>query len=377
MDRGRSVFRQSRIRRGRTAGDVVAGLVLLLCVPPVAAEPVTALTWRHDPDLAVLPPPVAGRPQLLYFTAAWCGPCKLLEREVFDHPDGVVELQRYDLVRLDLDSPAGRREADGRGVQSVPTFIMLAADGSEIERIGGYRSRRLLLRDLARFREGRGTFADLQRRLEVRPDDQDLKLELGLRHHDRRETDAARTLLAEGLRVLPDGGDRTAASDSIAAAASRALAGIHRQDGAAALAAGILERLLTDRPDHPQSRVTWRLLADCRAEAGDADGAIAALHMAAMIQPPRAEHLTEFALAAGRRGRGDDLERAEEAARQAVDLTGRTDAASMAALAQVLRHRRRYPEAMLWIKRAEAADAQGKRWGELRRAILEAAVLGR
>ena len=67
---------------------------------------------------------------------------------------------------------------------------------------------------------------------------------------------------------------------------------------------------------------------------------------------------------------------AETAARRAVELTGRRDPAALAALADVLCRRRRFSEAMLWIKRAEAAAPEDARWGEERERIQHEAIWG-
>lgn len=344
-------------------------------VPPLTPRGSEDLVWRDDPDLSAVVPPAGDRPVLLYFTAIWCGPCKLIEREVFHHLDGRGELRHYDLVRLDLDSAAGREVADSRGVRSVPTFVMLDAQGREIERLSGYRSRRLLLRDLARFRAGAGTLGDLRRRLAAAPDDPLLQLEVGLRHHDRNEAVAARDVLAAGLAALAAPGVRAARDDTLIAAATRALAENQRRLGETDAAARVLEDLLAARPAHPFRRVTWQMLAACRRDLGDDVAAVQALREAAAVAPPRAEALGEFALAAA--AAGWQLEAAEAAARQAVALTGRADPQAMATLAAVLRSRGNFPEAMLWIKRAEAAAPGDERWPAQRRAILQAAIDGR
>jgi len=176
---------------------VAALVVPLFCLtaltigPTAAAAPPPDLDWRNDPTADQLLPSRQGHPLLLYFTAVWCGPCRLLEREVFTHPTGQAELQNFDLVRLDLDSEPGRAVADSFRVANVPTFVMLDPAGQEIERITGYRSRRLLVHDLARFRAGQGTRDDLERRLSRAPADPVLQSELGLRHHARLDLAAA------------------------------------------------------------------------------------------------------------------------------------------------------------------------------------------
>ncbi len=327
------------------------------------------LTWREDPAPAAVLAPATG-PALVYFTAAWCGPCKLFAREVLTHPQGRAELAHYRRYQLDLDHPHGQALADTFRVSTVPTFVLLDAAGQEIDRIRGYRSRRLLLHDLARFRRGEGTRAALRAALARRPGDPVLQARLGLRELARLDLDAAADLLAAGLAGEP------ALPDTLAGEAARALADVHRRQDRPAAAAAVLEDLLARWPAHPYSRVTWQQLADHRERLGDPRGALAALERAAAVEPVRADHLVTFARAAAAQSRR--LEAAEAAARRAVDLTGRADPGALAALAQVLRQRRQYPEAMVWIKRAVAAApvAERARWREEREGIWRAAVRG-
>jgi len=359
---------------------VLVGLVLAGVMRPVGEARSAAipdgggrdpgtLTWREDAAPATVLAPGSG-PALVYFTADWCGPCKLFAREVLTHPDGRAELARYRRFQLDLDHPHGRALADTFRVSTVPTFVLLDAGGQEIARIRGYRSRRLLLHDLARFRRGEGTRAALRTALARRPRDPVLKAELGLRELEHLELDAAARLLTAGL-----GGD-PALPDTLAADAARALADVHRRQDRPAAAAAVLENLLARWPDHPYPRVTWQLLADFRERLDDRAGALAALEQAAVLEPVRADHLVTFARAAAEQSRR--LGAAEAAARRAVDLTGRTDPQALAALAQVLRQRRQYPEAMVWIKRAVAAAPreERQRWQEEREVIWRAAIAG-
>jgi tetratricopeptide (TPR) repeat protein len=358
-------------------GTLLAALAALLLLAHLAPATGTAdappppLTWRDDPVPAAATAGGQG-PALLYFTADWCAPCKLLAREVFTHPAGRAELARYRRFRLDLEHPHGRALADTFRVATVPTFVLLDRRGQEIERIRGYRSRRLLLEDLARFRQGEGTLGSLRRALRTRPDDPVLQAELGLRHLERLDLDPAARLLASGLAST----GAAALPETLAAEAGRALADVRRRQGDAAAAAVALEDLLARWPEHPYRRVTWQQLADFHRTLGDSTAAVDALREAAAVPPPRVDALVDFARAAARTGR--HLPAAEQAARQAVELTDRDDPAAMAALAEVLRHRRAYPEAMVWIKRAVAVAPREERgeWGRVRDRIWQAALAG-
>jgi len=337
-------------------------IVMLAWLPAIAsAEP----TWRDAADLAS---DEAAARRLLYFTATWCGPCRLVEREVFDHPEGQAELAHYDLIHVDLDSPAGQALSERFRVANVPTFVVLDSLGAEVDRVRGYRSRRLLLRDLGRFRRGDGTLGDLRQRLDRNPDDPALQAALGLRHHERLELDVAADLLRSGLIGT------SALDDTLAAEAGRALADLHRRQGDEAAAARVLQQLLREHPTHLYPRATWQLLAACHATLADSVAEAEALRGAAQVSPPRTGSLLAFAWAAARVSRY--LDDAEAAAREAVALTDRADPEAQAALAAVLRRRRVYAEALMWIKRAMALAPEELRWREQWQEIRSAAIRG-
>jgi tetratricopeptide (TPR) repeat protein len=349
--------------RARMAGMTLV-LTIVLARAAVAAP---GLTWLDDPAPQAMPVAVADRPVLMYFTAPWCVPCKLLAREVFDHPAGRAELDHYTLVRLDLEHDHGRVMADSLRVGTVPTFVMMGPEG-EIDRVRGYRSRRLLLRDLRRFRAGDGTMGDLERRLRASPGDPVLQAALGLRRYERLDLAGAEAMLSAGLR------DPASLPDTLAADAGRALAELYRREDDPAAAAAVLERLLDRRPTHTYPRVTWQMLADCRAATGDDTARLGALREAAFTEPVRVDPLVDFAREAATGA--DLLADAERAGRLAVAMTDRADADAMAVLASVLRRRREYPEAMLWIKRAVAAAPDDAALRRQREEIIDAAIRG-
>lgn len=90
----------------------------------------------------------ATRPQLIYFTADWCPPCKALKAEVLSKPEVTTQLQqKADLIVADLtaQSPEQLRIVEQRanqyGVQAIPTILIVDPRGAVIARHTGYAPR--------------------------------------------------------------------------------------------------------------------------------------------------------------------------------------------------------------------------------------------
>ena len=139
----------------------VAALLLVLRVvlgfhetPPPEATPSDALSgadavqWRTL-EAGLAEAGATNRPILYDFTAEWCPPCRLLQREVFADPRAAAEIEsRFVPVRvLDRQREEGRNarwvdslQARYR-VNSFPTLIIAGVDGRESTRIEGYLGR--------------------------------------------------------------------------------------------------------------------------------------------------------------------------------------------------------------------------------------------
>ena len=74
----------------------------------------------------------SGKPALYFFTAAWCGPCRLLEGQVFAVPEMAAQIEK-DFVPIEVadrmretgrNSPEMLALADRYGLRGFPTLVV-------------------------------------------------------------------------------------------------------------------------------------------------------------------------------------------------------------------------------------------------------------
>jgi thiol:disulfide interchange protein len=127
------------------------------------------IAWR-DPQDAVTLARQTGKPILYEFGAEWCGPCHLLQNEVFADPrDAQVIESRYVPVQVtDRQREDGRNSPDVQAlqdryrIQAFPTLVMVDPDAGELGRLEGYPGARAVVQTLtetaARYDLKKGQF---------------------------------------------------------------------------------------------------------------------------------------------------------------------------------------------------------------------------
>jgi thioredoxin-like negative regulator of GroEL len=108
-------------------------LLLVLASGMRAAE----VAWQTDYEAALANAAEAGKPILLDFSAAWCGPCKMMEAKTFTDTNVQQALAAYIAVRIDLDKNAAL--AGKYHVSAIPTLVILNRFGETVATNTGYQ----------------------------------------------------------------------------------------------------------------------------------------------------------------------------------------------------------------------------------------------
>ena len=129
-----------RTRKTLGVAMMVCGLfgVIAGVLAPKHEEGAPVIAWVHGEDEGLKIARAQHRPALLDFYADWCLPCKELERKTFSRAEVARALGRFTLVKVNCttdDDPAVAAAKKRWGADTLPTLVLLDADGKVARRI--------------------------------------------------------------------------------------------------------------------------------------------------------------------------------------------------------------------------------------------------
>lgn len=139
---------------------LVSGLAV---VTAGAQEKKSAVTFRTlDLEAALVAAKAEDKLVLIDFFTTWCAPCKLLDQNTWTDAK-VGDLVNAKAVALKLDAEKeGRAAAKRYAIAAYPTLLVLKPDGTEVDRIIGYREPARFIADFSGSIAGRPTLVRAQ-----------------------------------------------------------------------------------------------------------------------------------------------------------------------------------------------------------------------
>jgi len=184
------------------------------------------------------------QPALVYFTASWCGPCKLMARTTLTNAAVVQALTHCSHVAVDIDEHHDL--AEKHAVRAVPTFQLLTPAGEEVATTTGYQ-------DAERFLQWLTNGVSEVKAAVSRQKQAEEKLASADRLLGQTDADSLRKAAAELMDLCADRGA------AVPAAAGARLAALAKREPA----------LLLDGLNHPRLAVRIHAANLLRAQLGD------------------------------------------------------------------------------------------------------------
>jgi thioredoxin-like negative regulator of GroEL len=112
-------------------------LALSLAVVPAAFAEVPA-GWGTNFTATLADAKAQHRPVLVFFTASWCGPCKMMVRSTLTNDAVIKALGAFSCMAADIDEqqPLARVHE----ISAVPTFKVLTPEGDAVESTEGFQT---------------------------------------------------------------------------------------------------------------------------------------------------------------------------------------------------------------------------------------------
>lgn len=98
-----------------------------------ASSPARLTGWRGDLKQALTDARAAGRPAVVFLSAASCDACDRMVDQTLTDARVQTALQGFVAVHVDVDQPGGSKVAKALGVSSVPALVFFSPKGALLD----------------------------------------------------------------------------------------------------------------------------------------------------------------------------------------------------------------------------------------------------
>jgi thiol-disulfide isomerase/thioredoxin len=174
--------------------------------PRVSAEDHGKLNWFQGSfEEALAQAKASNKLVFIDFWTTWCGWCKRLNKDTFSDATVVIEMKDFICLSIDAESKAGKPIADRFHVKGYPALILLAADGTPEDAIGGYLPPDKFKKEIQRVRSGQGTIGDFKKQVAADKTDLEKRFQLAQKLQDLGDDAGHDVQMAEIRKLDPDG----------------------------------------------------------------------------------------------------------------------------------------------------------------------------